>query len=46
MKYDYIIRGTIGVWWDGTTADDLRQFLASHQDEDLTIGAALPSSWA
>ena len=38
MKYDYIIRGTIGVWWDGTTADDLRQFLASHQDEDLTIG--------
>ena len=38
MKYDYIIRGTIGVWWDGTTADDLRQFLASHQEEDLIIG--------
>lgn len=38
MKYDYIIRGTIGVWWDGTTADDLREFLAKHQDEDLVIG--------
>lgn len=38
MKYDYIIRGTIGVWWDGTTSEDLRKFLDKHPDEDLTIG--------
>ena len=45
MKYDFIIRGTIGSWWSGTTAEDLRYFLNRHKDEDLVIGICSPGGY-
>lgn len=46
MKYDFFISGTIGVrydWWTGqrgTTADDVREFLDKHKDEELNIAVS------
>lgn len=46
MKFDFYITGTIGVvydWWlgqKGTTADQVKAFLDSHKDKELTIAVS------
>ncbi len=46
MKYDYYITGTIGVgydWWTGqrgTTANEVKNFLKEHKDQELTIAVS------
>lgn len=46
MKFDYYITGTIGVdydWWTGTrgtTANQVRNFLKEHKNQELTIAVS------
>lgn len=46
MKYDFYITGTIGVeydWWTGhrgTTANMVKNFLAGHKDQEVTIAVS------
>ena len=46
MRYDYYITGTIGVaydWWTGhrgTTANMVKNFLAEHKDQEVTIAVS------
>lgn len=40
MKYDYVVKGFIGSWWNGTTADDVNEFLSHHEGEELHIAIA------
>ena len=45
MKYNLLIRGEIGNWWSGTSADDIIQFLNRHQDEHLDIAICSPGGY-
>lgn len=51
MEYQFIISGEIGVafdWWTGqrgTTADQVRNFLDAHKDEDVHIAVCSPGGY-
>lgn len=51
MEYQFIISGEIGVaydWWTGqrgTTAKDVRDFLAAHKDEEVHIAVSSPGGY-
>lgn len=51
MEYQFIISGEIGVaydWWTGqrgTTATDVRDFLAAHKDEEVHIAVSSPGGY-
>lgn len=51
MEYQFIISGEIGVaydWWTGqrgTTAEDVRDFLAAHKDEEVHIAVSSPGGY-
>lgn len=42
MKYNFRIRGVIGSWWYGMTAEDVNYFLSKHKDEELDIAICSP----
>ena len=51
MEYQFVISGEIGVaydWWTGqrgTTAKDVRDFLAAHKDEEVHIAVSSPGGY-
>lgn len=51
MEYQFIISGEIGVaydWWTGqrgTTAKDVRDFLAAHKNEEVHIAVSSPGGY-
>ena len=51
MKYQFIISGEIGVafdWWTGqrgTTAEQVKNFLDAHKDEDVDIAVCSPGGY-
>ena len=51
MEYQFIISGEIGVsfdWWTGqrgTTADQVKNFLDAHKDEDVHIAVCSPGGY-
>ncbi|MBQ9651215.1 MAG: ATP-dependent Clp protease proteolytic subunit [Prevotella sp.] len=51
MEYQFIISGEIGVaydWWTGqkgTTAKEVRDFLAAHKDEEVHIAVSSPGGY-
>lgn len=51
MEYQFIISGKIGVAYDcwtgqrGTTAEDVRDFLAAHKDEEVHIAVSSPGGY-
>lgn len=45
MKYNLKIRGTIGDWWSGTSADDVVRFLNSNKDTQIDVAICSPGGY-
>lgn len=42
MKYNFKIRGVIGSWWFGMTADDVEYYLNQHKNEEIDVAICSP----
>lgn len=45
MKYQFVIRGTIGSWWSGTEAQSVCDFLDSHTGKEVEIAICSPGGY-
>lgn len=45
MKYQFVIKGTIGRWWDGTEAQSVWDFLNAHEGQEVNIAVCSPGGY-
>lgn len=45
MKYQFVIRGTIGSWWSGTEAQSVCDFLNANEGKEVEIAVCSPGGY-